>query len=373
LAKITFWGRNKNDPQEEEGLTSSSKRISPEKLTKFCVSALTETGLTPQNAQVVADVLVMTDSWGTFSHGTGALANYVNTMQAGGIKSCAIPEVVAGGTGWAIVDGHSSMGMLGSSLAMNLAIEKALESAISWVGVRDSSHFGAAGYYANMAARQNMVGIAMSNADPNMVVPGARGHIIGNNPVAYAVPAGEEHPILLDIALSAVAAGKIIGMKALGQAIPNTWLTDAEGLPTSEVGDWPNSGSMLPIAGHKGYGIALLIEILASALTGAGMLSEVKSWILQSKEVSRLGQAFIVINVGAIIPIEHFKKRVDQIIRELRQSPKAKGSDRVYVPGEIEWEKREDALKNGISLPEQIFASLHRVGKQLGLDTQLLE
>jgi ureidoglycolate dehydrogenase (NAD+) len=256
---------------------------------------------------------------------------------------------------------------------MNLAIEKARESTISWVGVRDSSHFGAAGYYANMAARENMVGIAMSNADPNMVVPGARGHIIGNNPIAYAVPAGKEHPILLDIALSAVAAGKILGMKALGQAIPSSWLTDADGSPTSEVGDWPNSGSMLPMAGHKGYGIALLIEVLAGALTGAGMLSDVKSWILQSKEVSHLGQAFIVINVGAIIPIERFKQRVDQIIRELRQSPKAKGSDRVYVPGEVEWGKREDALKNGIALPEPILTSLNRLGKQLGLDTQFLE
>src|SRR4029079_1428708 len=135
------------------------------------------------------------------------------------------------------------------------------------VEARAGSHSGAAGYYANMAARQNMVGIAMSNADPNMVVPGAPGPIIGNNPVAYAVPAGEEHPILLDIALSAVAAGKILGMKALGQAIPDSWLTDADGLPTSEVGDWPKSGSMLPMAGHKGYGIALLIEVMAGAVS----------------------------------------------------------------------------------------------------------
>ena len=349
------------------------KQVSVERLKEYCIEVLSKAGLSRDDSNTVSEVLVMTDTWGTFSHGTGALANYVNTMKTGGIKPSATPEVVAGGTGWAIVDGHSSMGMLGSSMAMNLAIEKARENTISWVGVRDSSHFGAAGYYANMAARQNMVGIAMSNADPNMVVPGARGHIIGNNPVAYAVPAGEEHPILLDIALSAVAAGKILGMKALGQAIPNSWLTDAEGLPTSEVGDWPNAGSMLPMAGHKGYGIALLIEVLAGALTGAGMLSEVKSWILQSKEVSHLGQAFIVINVGAIIPIEDFKQRIDQIIRELRQSPKAKGSDRVYVPGEIEWGKRDDALKNGIPLPEQVLSSLHRAGNQLGLDTQLLE
>jgi len=137
------------------------------------VEALIKAGLKPHDAQITANILVMTDTWGTFSHGIGALVNYVNTMKTGGIDPTAVPDVIAEGKGWAVIHGHSSMGMLGSSLAMNLAIEKARESAISWVGVRDSSHFGAAGY--NMAVRHNMIGIAMSNADPNMVVPGARG------------------------------------------------------------------------------------------------------------------------------------------------------------------------------------------------------
>jgi LDH2 family malate/lactate/ureidoglycolate dehydrogenase len=196
----------------------------------------------PDDAAIVADVLVMTDTWGTFSHGTGALRNYLTALRAGGMNPSGKSEVVAEGDSWALVDGHSGMGMLGCCMAMNMAIEKAQTQMIVWVGVRNSSHFGAAGYYANMAVRHDMVGIAMSNADPNMVVPGARGHIIGNNPLAYAVPAGEEHPILLDIALSAVAAGKIAAMKELGQPIPSTWLTDADGMPTTAVGDWPATG-----------------------------------------------------------------------------------------------------------------------------------
>jgi len=315
----------------------------------------------------------MTDTWGTFSHGTGALKHYVNTMKAGGINPTASPEVIAEGASWAVFDGHSCMGMLSCTLAMTMAIEKARKSTIAWVGVRNSSHFGAAGYYANMAVDQGMIGIAMSNADPNMVVPGARGHVIGNNPMAYAVPAGDEFPILFDIALSAVAAGKIYAKKALGQSIPSDWITDADGLPTSDPSQWPHSGSMMPMAGHKGYGIALLIEVLAGVLTGAGMLSEVKSWMWSSDQPSRLGDAFIAIDVGAILPLEDFKRRVDHVIREIRQAPKAKGSERVYAPGEMEWEKRKDALKNGIPLPEPVFADLDRVGKQLGLDTHLLE
>jgi LDH2 family malate/lactate/ureidoglycolate dehydrogenase len=337
------------------------------------VEALVKAGLKPENARTIADVLVTTDTWGTFSHGTGALANYLGTMKKGGIDALAVPEVASEGPSWALVDGHSSMGMLGSSLAMNLAIEKARAHTIAWAGVRNGSHFGAAGYYANMAVGSGMIGIAMSNADPNMVVPGARGHVIGNNPVAYAVPAGDENPILLDIALSAVAAGKILAMKSLGQPIPPTWLTTGEGLPATEIGDWPKVGSMMPMAGHKGYGIALLIEVLAGVLTGAGVLGEVKSWILESHAASRLGQAFIAIDVGAIIPLDLFKKRVDQVIREIRQSPKATGSERVYVPGEIEWEKREQALKNGIPLPESILSSLRQVGEQMGLNVELLD
>jgi len=350
-----------------------SKRILPEKLTAYCVQVLTKAGLKPENARVIADVLVMTDTWGTFSHGTGALGNYVNTMKAGGIDPVATPEIVEEGESWAIVDGHSSMGMLGSSLAMNLAIGKAHKSTIAWVGVRNSSHFGAAGYYANMAAKQDMIGLAMSNADPNMVVPGARGHVIGNNPFSYAVPAGKENPLFLDIALSAVAAGKIFAMKVAGKPIPDAWLTDKDGLPASEVGDWPNSGSMVPMAGHKGYGIAMLIEVLAGALTGAGMLSEAKSWIHQPTERGSLGQAFVAIDVGKIIPIEAFKQRIDGVIEELRGAPKAKGSERIFVPGEIEWEKRADALANGIPLPEPVFAALYSTGQRLGLDTSLLD
>ena len=288
------------------------------------------------------------------------------------IAAAADPEVKQEGGSWTIVDGHSGMGMLGSLLAMELAIEKAAENTISWVGVTNSSHFGAAGYYANMAAQRGMIGIAMSNADPNMVVPGARGHVIGNNPLAYAIPAGKEHPILLDIALSAVAAGKIFAMKAEGKSIPDTWLTDAEGLPISDVGDWPNSGSMVPMAGHKGYGLALMIEILP-ALLPAGVLNEAKSWLLQSNEPTNLGHAFIAINVDHIIPIDIFKGRIDGIVQQIRNSPKAKGSERIYVPGEIEWQKYEDSAVRGIPLPALVFESLYQVGRELGVDTSRLD
>jgi ureidoglycolate dehydrogenase (NAD+) len=358
-------------PAEEE--TYMPKRMAVENLQRFCIEALTKTGLKPENAATVADVLVMTDTWGTFSHGTGALRNYLISLRAGGMDPDGKAELASEGDSWAVVDAGSGMGMPACCLAMNTAIDKARTNTIAWAGVRNSNHFGAAGYYANMAARHDMIGIAMSNADPNMVAPGGKGSLIGNNPLAYAVPAGEEYPILLDIALSAVAAAKILAMKALGQPIPPTWLTNAEGLPIAEVGEWPATGAMVPMAGHKGYGIALLIETLAALLPGAEVLNDAKSWIANPSANSGLGQAFIVINPAAILPIGDFKRRMDEMIRKIHNSPKAKDSARILLPGEIEWERREDALVNGIDLPKPVLTSLYGAAQDIGLDTRLLD
>jgi LDH2 family malate/lactate/ureidoglycolate dehydrogenase len=346
--------------------------IKVDNLTRFCEEVLLKEGLKPEQAKTIADVLVMTDTWGTFSHGTGALLNYIRAMRAGGIEPSATPEVVTDGPSWAIIDGHSGMGMPSCCMAMNLAIEKARSCTIAWVGVRNSSHFGAAGFYANMAAQENMIGIAMSAADPNMVIPGARGHIIGNNPLAYAVPAGKEHPILLDIALSATAFGKIMGMKTLRQPIPPNWITDEDGLTTTSLENWPATGSLMPMAGHKGYGLAILVEVLAGLLAGGAILSEMKSWVNNPAEKAHLGQAFIAINAGAILPFQNFELRVEEMIHQLRSAPKAKGSDRTFVPGEIEWEKRENSLKLGVPLPESIVASLHSAGRECGIDPAIL-
>lgn len=345
------------------------KRVATEDLKRFCIEAILKSGLQPKDAGIIAEVLVTTDSWGTFSHGTGNLRNYLKALRAGGIDPCGKPEIVAEGESWAVVDNHAGMGMLGSCLAMETAIEKARTHTIAWAGVRNGSHFGAAGYYANMAAHRDMLGIALSNADPNMVVPGARGHVIGNNPLAYAVPAGEEDPIFLDVAMSAVAASKIFSIQALGLPIPPVWITDEEGMPTQDASHWPAKGSMLPMAGHKGYGIALLIEIMAGLLPGAAALDEAKSWIFDATKKAGLGQSFLVIHINSIVPIEEFKARVDLIIRKIRGSPRAKDAERIYLPGEMEWERRRDALKNGIPLPDLTVASLRGAGEDLGLDT----
>jgi LDH2 family malate/lactate/ureidoglycolate dehydrogenase len=267
-----------------------------------------------------------------------------------------------------MIDGHSAMGMVTSSKAMETAIGKAGTSGIGYVGVSGGTHFGAAGYYASMALKGDLIGLAMSNADPNMNVPGGRGGIIGNNPIAFAAPAGKEKPILMDIALSSVAAAKVWSAKAQGKAIPDTWVADGDGLPTTDTSVWPSPGSLLPMAAHKGYALALMVEVLAAVCAGSGVLKEVTSWSLKPHLRTNTGHAFVAVDIGAMMPIDDFKRRMDDTIREIKESPKAKGSERIYLPGEMEWERREEALKLGIEFPEAVMRNLIGVGQDQGLE-----
>jgi ureidoglycolate dehydrogenase (NAD+) len=349
---------------------SSAKRVSAEKLKAFCIDALQSAGLSYDDAETAAQVLVTTDTWGTFTHGTHHLRNYITKIRAGGIDPKAKPQIVREGPGWAIIDGHAAIGMVTGCRAMELAIQKAATDGIGYVGVRNSTHFGGAGYYATLALPHDMMGIAMSNVDPIMVAPGGRVSVIGNNPFAYATPAGEEYPIFLDIALSAVASTKIHTAKALGKSIPADWIVDAEGLPATEIGDWPSVGSMLPMAGHKGYGLAILVEVLAGVLTGAAVTQEVKGWMAQVSEPPGTGHSFIAIDVGRIMPIGAFKQRMDSMIQGIKASPKAKGADRIWLPGEMEWERRKVALREGIPLPEVVLESLAKLSQEIGRDLQ---
>ena len=350
-----------------------SPRVASENLTAFCVEALSKVGMREDDACVAADVLVTTDMMGVFTHGTKNLSRYIRRLRAGGLDPRAVPEVVKEGASWAVVDGRSGMAMVTSCRAMRIAIEKAEATGIAYVGVRNSCHFGAAGYYALMAARHDMIGLSMSNDIPSMTAPGARGHILGTNPLALAIPAGKEYPILLDIALSTVAGSKVYQALSQGHPIPDTWIVNGDGLPTTDASVYPHRASMLPMAGHKGYGLALLVEALSALVSGACCRNEVGSWLWDDgTKPTGHGHAFVAVHVGAIEPIARFKDRIDGMIRAIRESPKAKGSDRIFLPGEMEFEKMDDARKHGIPLPQDVVDSLLALVEEMGLDSGVL-
>jgi LDH2 family malate/lactate/ureidoglycolate dehydrogenase len=349
------------------------KTIPVADLKELCRAVLQQCGLSDADARLTADVLVTTDTYGVYTHGTKCLAGYVARLKAGGLKSDAAPTVTREGPGWAIVDGHAAIAMVTSVFAMNAAIAKARQTGIAYVGVHNSCHFGAAGYYVNLAARSEMIGLAMANDTPSMVTPGARKPVLGTNPFSYAVPAGRENPIFLDIASSAAAIGKIRIAKALGQRVPDSWLVDADGLPTGDASAYPHAAAPAPFAGHKGYGIALMIEVLAGLLADGGIRWDVTSWIEGDIATpTNHGGAFLAIDIGQIVPLATFKRRIDEMIGDIRKTPPAKGVDRVRLPGEIEWDKRRAALADGIPLPEDVRINLQTAAAAVGLPADWL-
>lgn len=345
-----------------------STRVSVEQLQQFCVEVLTRCGLSTADAQTATDVLVTTDTFGVFTHGVKALRGYVRRLRGGGLRAEAVPKIVAQGPAWAHVDGQSAIGMVTSVFAMKTAIEKARTAGMAYVGVRNSCHFGAAGYYVNLAAQAGMVGMAMANDIPSMVAPGARKAVLGTNPFAYAVPAGKEPPIFLDIASSAVAGGKVRIAQAHKKPVPDTWLVDLEGLPTTDPFSYPHASALQPFAGHKGYGIALMIETFSALMAGGAMRWEIRNWIDSDANLPTYhGAAFVVFDVSQMMPLEKFRDRVDQMIREIHETPLAKGTERIYVPGEIEWQNRRTALAEGIVLPDDVCDSLRGLSEDVGL------
>lgn len=224
------------------------KTILVEDLKDFSIKALEKAGVSMEDARTIAEVLVTTDTFGVLSHGTKNLYQYILKMQAGGLNPKAVPEIEAEGPAWAVINGNAAAGMVSACKAMTLAVEKARTTGIAYVGVRNSCHFGAAGYYANLAAKEGMIGIAMSNADPNMAIPNSSGVAIGNNPFSFAVPYKEDQTIFLDMALSNVAALKVVMAKEKGVQVPSGWLVDKDGQPTNDPSGFPRNLSCCPSA-----------------------------------------------------------------------------------------------------------------------------
>lgn len=341
--------------------------ISATDLERFVTASMLAAGLSAVDARLSALVFVKTDTWGTFTHGTRQIRGLMKNVRRGRVVAEAVEEVVAEGPSWAIIDAKDGMPPAISYRAAERAIAKAKQTGMAYVGIRRSSHYGAAGFYANMIAEAGMFGMSMCNVDPLMTVPGGRSRVLGTNPIAYASPTGTDRTIMLDIATSAVAATKILAAKNEGRDIPDTWLVDDSGVPTTDPSGFPESCAQLPMAGHKGYGLAVLVEILAAALTGSAMMSGVHSWAADDPEPSNQGHAFIAIDVGSIMPAAEFHQRIASMSEEIKLAAPAKGGA-IFLPGEMEWDHRERALRAGIEFPEDVLISLRGLADDSGLD-----
>ena len=348
-------------------------KISIDSLQTFCVATLTQVGLNPTDAKTTADALVTTDAMGVFTHGTKLLAGYLHRLRGGGYRAVGVPRIEREGPAWAVIDGDSALGQVGSVFAMQTAMTKARQVGVAYVGLRNTGHIGAAGYYAALAAREGLIAMVTGNDMPSVAAPGSRGAVLGSNPLAYGVPVGDRDPILLDMATAAVAGGKVYAAHQRGEPIPPTWIIDKNGQPTTDGSLYPHHASLAPMAGHKGYGLGLWAEILSGVLPGGAITWQVGSWIFDEPSKPSLhNAAFVAIDVATIASPEIFAARVQSLIDEIHQAPTADGVERVLLPGEREWNLRRAALLDGIDLPADVVAKLTGLSQETGIELQWL-
>lgn len=349
-------------------MPTTTAPIPIERLDAFCRSALRTCGLSDADAAAASQALVTTDTMGVFTHGTKLLAGYVNRLRGGGYRPAGKPQVEREGPGWAVIDGDSALGQVGCDFAVRTAIIKARSVGVAYVGLRNTGHIGAAGYFAALAARQGCVAMVTGNDIPSVAAPGSRKAVLGSNPLAYGVPVPGRDPILLDMATAAVAGGKVYAAIQRGETIPATWLVDERGQPTTDGRLYPQAASLAPMAGHKGYGLGLWAEVLSGVLPGGALTWEIGSWLFDEPSKPSLHNAgFLVMDVAAIGSLEAFGNRIQGLIDEIHAAPTAEGVDRVLLPGEREWQNLRRAVDDGIPLPADVRAKLVDVARTCGL------
>ena len=318
------------------------------------------TGIPEDDAQMIADVLVTTDARGVHSHGVVRLARYLDCIRAGGIRPDASPEVLKESVSSLMVSAAGGLGIPTAVKTMEKLLAKMPETAIGVATVNHSDHYGAAGYYAMMAADRGYLGFSMSNTCPLVAPTGGRAAAIGNNPFAYAAPGDKYRAVLFDVCMSKVAAGKLVIAAEAGKKIPTDWILTKDGQPTDDPNEIWHDAVMLPFAEHKGYGFAAMVEVMTGVLAMSGMMSGVHSWNTQPGRDADTGHSFIVINPEFFGGRMAFRQRIDAMIDELKRCPTVDGVREVLYPGELEWRREATAKAEGVELPEASVKELER-------------
>ena len=349
-------------------------------LQRFVEQVFVEVGTPADDARICAEVLVASDLRGIESHGVGRLKVYYDRIRAGVPRVETEMEIVQESETTALVDGHHGMGAVIGYRSMRLAMEKARQYGLGAVAVRNSTHFGIAGYYPLMAAREGMMGLALTNARP--VIPPTYGAEpkLGTNPIAFAAPSDSEFPFCFDAATSVVSRGKIEVYDRAEKPTPEGWVVDPEGQPMTDPGQilgglGSGQAMMLPLGGagettggYKGYDLATMVEILCASLCGGAFMKDLLGIAPDgSRRPYMLGHFFLAIDIGHFLPIELSKQITGQIMRDLQGARKAPDQDRIYVAGEKEHERQQLVLERGIAVNRNLRRDLQAVRDELGI------
>lgn len=344
--------------------------VQAEPVRQFCVSACKAAQLSQEHAELLTDTLIQADLRGVHSHGVTQLPSYIKGYQTGGINPRPSIKVVKESGATAVIDGNDGLGLIVSHPAMRLAMDKASDHGIGAVTVRNSDHLGMVAYWSMMALERDMIGYATSNTSRIMAPWGGITPSHGNNPISYAIPAGSEWPLVLDIAISVVAKGKIRLADLKNEPIPEGWAMDKHGEPTTNAHS-AMEGLLMPIAGHKGYGMALVNDVLCGVLSGGlfGVDLPMGRVVDGSRKMGYC-HFFMAWDISHFIPVAEFKKRVDKLVSMMKASQLAQGQNKIYLPGEIEFETKRLRVREGIPYSKVVIGQLKSLAKDLHLPTE---
>ena len=348
-------------------LSDETIRVDFGRLRYFIAMAFECVGMPAADAQVVAALMAEADLRGADGHGVIRLIPYLKRIRAGGINLHPDIRVVKERAATALLNGDNAMGHLVMKRAAEIAIEKARTAGVAWVGAQWSNHAGPAALYARMMLPHDMLGLYFAVGNANHLPPwGGLEMLLSTNPIAAAIPAGEEPPIVLDMATTVAAYGKVKAKAARGEMMPEGWMIDREGRPLTDP-KRAAEGFLLPIGGYKGYGLALVVGIIAGTLNGAAMGRDVIDFNADAASATNTGQAIVAIDPAAFGDVAEFKAAVDKLIRDLRASERLPGVEHIFMPGEQSHAKSVAQKKEGIALAPLLVQGLDRLAEQLDI------
>lgn len=349
----------------------NERRVTAAALTAVVTQTFRRCGMSGEDAELLTETLVVADLRGVHSHGVLRVPDYVRKLTTEGVDPRGRPRVVRDNGSALVVDGGNSMGQIGAAFAMGQAIERARTHQVALAAVRGSNHCGAMAYFPMLALSEDMIGVAATNALPTMAPWGGAEKILGINPLAVAIPAGEERPIVYDAAFSGSSHGKLRVYDQKGLEIPAGWAFDRDGRPTTDAGR-ALEGLLQPIGAYKGTGLALVMGVFSSLLSGAAYGTELGDMVAGPR-AGEDGHVFMAIRIAAFEEPARFKARVDGIVREIHACRLAPGFERIYVPGEPEALAEARYRKQGIPLNAETLEGVIGAARSAGADPAPLE
>jgi L-2-hydroxycarboxylate dehydrogenase (NAD+) len=358
---------------------SSKYSYSYEQLKNFSLSVFNKIGCNASDAELASKVLLSADLRGVDSHGIARLSGYVRLWEANRINARPAIKLIHETPSTAVVDGDKGLGLVVGPKAMQIAIEKAKQVGTGWVSVKNSNHYGIAGYHAMMALENDMIGISMTNASPLVAPTFSTQRLLGTNPISIAIPAGNQAPFVLDMATTTAANGKLEILQRKNADAPLGWIQDKNGNQTSNANAAKEGGALLPLGGdrehgsHKGYGLGAVVDIFSAILSGANYGPWVPPFVAFLQPAPNpvgegLGHFFGAMRIDAFRPADEFKQHMDNWIQTFKAAPVAKEFERVIIPGEPEMQMQEERLLNGINIVEPVINDLKELAQKLKIN-----